>query len=122
MNAQFESGFRKWERLQPLYLYSTEEILYGTRETKGVKSISGLRRRVIWQTGNKTKVGIFQDGMWCRYGVSTYGVLTGNQSNGFWQSTPNTLTENEMNSLLAVANGDTNYPLFDIRTLKDLEH
>jgi hypothetical protein len=105
----------------PFWLYSSEEMLYGNRSTKGERTIPGWRRRVIWREGNKTKIGILHDGMWVRYGIKTYGVLKGTTATGLWQSTPGTVTESELHALLDVAAGNHSFPRFDPAQLQDVQ-
>lgn len=119
------NNIRNWlDRLAkkgPFWLYSSEEFLYGNRSTKGERTIPGWKRRVIWQEGNKTKIGILHDGMYARYGIQTYGVLTGKSATGLWQSTANTVTTSELQALLDVANGSHTFSEFSLSQLKDVQ-
>ncbi|OWK35437.1 hypothetical protein [Fimbriiglobus ruber] len=121
MNSDLNKWLKRLEKKRPFYLYASEEMLYATRATKGEKTIPGWRRRVIWQEGEKTKIGVLADGMWGRYGIQTYGVLTGKEPTGLWQSSGDVVTASELQALLEVANERHSFGEFDPVILMDLE-
>lgn len=119
--TDLERWLNRLKKKEPFYLYASEEILYGTTATQGRKEIPGWRRRVIWQEGDKTKIGVLVDGMRGRYGIATYGVLTGCEpTGGLWQASPSTVTDSELHALIDVATGKHSFSTFDPGALKDL--
>jgi len=123
---------KRLNRKGPFYLYKTEENEYTDREalpeywrTKkdGDKppTKKGTAYTVLFRDKGKVKIGVLPDGLCCRYGIATYGTLTGFSMSGFWQSSGGILTDEEMTDMIAFALGEKSLPVFYLDSLKDLE-
>lgn len=82
----------------------------------------GFAYHVVFRDKGKVKIGVLKDGMSCRYGIDTYGTLTGTSMSGFWQITAGVLTEEDMQFMIEFAKGEHNDPNFefDLDRLEDL--
>lgn len=129
--AEKLSPVEKWLKTTakkgPFFLYGTESTVYHrwdrSQEPPVRNEFDGTVYRVIWKDkrDGKVRIGTFVDGMWTRYGVKTYGTLSGPTMADFWQATSGMLDEQEMSMMLRIMKGEW-HPMgqFDPATLKDL--
>lgn len=75
---------------------------------------------VIWNDGEKTKIGSFKDYMFARHGVSTRAVLNGETPFDLWNGS--TIGDAEFQAMLAVRNATSELPHFDLHTLVGVSH
>lgn len=113
INSEVEKWKKRTKKKGPFYLYKTSIANESWRNGPNIYT-------VIWYERNKTKIGSFYDGMYCRYGISTYGTLTGATMSGFWQASSGVLDDNEMTTMLNFAKGERTLLEFDIETIKNL--
>lgn len=73
---------------------------------------------VIWNDGEKTKLGAFSDHMSCRYGVGTRSVLKGDTPYDLWNG--HNVDDDSFAAMLAVRNGTSSLPLFNLDTIEGL--
>lgn len=118
MSNSVENWRKRTQKKGPFYIMSMEPI----EQKSGDFSEQWWKYKVIWKEGDKTKIGYLSDGMFTRYGISTYGVLTGTSISGFWQASSGALTEIEMNDMLKIAKGDIDpcQPILLVKNLKNL--
>lgn len=129
MDDEVQKWLKRTKRKGPFLLYGTEPISYFVGWDHAVepavqKYADGHAYTVIWKDkkDDKVRIGVFKDGMHCRYGVSTYGVLSGNTMADFWQASSGTLTVQEMDTMIRVMTRAW-HPMgqFDPATIKDLK-
>lgn len=101
-------AMRKWRE---------ENKLFDHKDMK-----KGFAYHVVFRDKGKVKLGILKDGMCCRYGIDTYGTLTGTSISGFWQTTAGVLSEDEMKFMIAFAKGENREAdvEFDLDRLEDI--
>lgn len=124
-----EKWLKRTLKKGPFYLYGTAPITYfGGWDSSVLPPVrkpdkEGTAYTVIWKDrrDNKVRIGVFKDGMYARYGVDTWGVLSGTTMADFWQASAGVLNEQEMAMMLRIMNGEW-HPMgqFDPTTLKDL--
>lgn len=130
---KFSEDVLKWmkrlNRKGPFYLVEARDHEYTVIDKSVVidtaygksfstKVISGKSYSVIWKEGDKVKLGIVKDGMYCRYGIQTYGTLTGKSVSGLWQKSGGILTDKEIQLLVDFSNDKLSLPEFKLETLK----
>lgn len=128
MSNDVENWKKRTKRKGPFYLYEYENIEYSHGKAVGGEyKVShhnpGKAYTLIWKEKDKTKIGILKDGMYCRYGMSTFGVLIGDSPLGLWQSGGGgTVDDDQFAAMQRVARGESQLPIFDIDQLQDLVH
>jgi hypothetical protein len=120
-----EKWLKRTNRKGPFLLYGTVPTTYFIGWKDGVqKHDVGAAYTVIWKDkkDGKVRIGVFKDGMHCRYGVNTYGVLSGDTIADFWQASSGTLNETEMAMMLRIMKGEW-HPMgqFNPAAIKDLK-
>lgn len=86
---------------------------------------SGFSYQVMFQEKSTgfIKYAIFNDGMYCRYGMKTIAILKGPSLLDLWQSIPGCISEDEAGAMIEfIDTGTIPYPEFDLDILKDLVH
>ena len=127
-----DEALQKWfaraEKKGPYYLFHQEpyrNYCYGLPHAHarwpGIENWQ--KYWLIWQETSKgvtkTKLATVEDGFCARYGFNTLGVLTGKSVTGLWQASSNSVTEEQLQAMLDVANGKTNLPTFNLHDLQD---
>ncbi|RUW57145.1 hypothetical protein [Mesorhizobium sp. M8A.F.Ca.ET.021.01.1.1] len=128
MNDEVKKWIKRTNRKGPFLLYGTKPIKYFVGWDRSVEPpvnihADGTAYTVIWKDkkDGKVRIGVFKDGMHCRYGVNTYGVLSGNSMADFWQATAGMLDETEMAMMMRIMKGEW-HPMgqFDPATIESL--
>ena len=129
MNDDVQKWLKRTNRKGPFLLYGMVPTTYfvgwdHSAEPAVQKHAVGTAYTVIWKDkkDGKVRIGIFRDGMHCRYGVDTYGVLSGDTIADFWQASSGTLDEAEMAMMLRIMKGEW-HPMgqFNPAAIKDLK-
>lgn len=109
-HKEIDKGVDEWlkrtRRKSPFYLY------------RRVHSDKGWTYFVIWNEGNKTKYGSLEDGMWTRYGINTCTVLNGETKFDLWQG--DQINDDIFDQMLKVRHEESDLPIFEVHTLKNL--
>lgn len=112
---------KRLNRKGPFYLLRTEPYHYEvTRQDGSLFVKDGTTYVIIWNDGDKTKLGSVHDHMWCRYGVSTRTVLNGDRPHDLWNGAG--ISDEEFQEMLAVRKNSSTLPIFQLETLKNLTH
>ena len=106
MNEAVESWLKRTEKKAPFYLFESVDGHY----------------TVIFKHKKKVRVGGLSDGMHCRYGIGTFGALSGVSPLGLWQSCAGAVSQKQLDEMILVAKGQSQLPVFDVRSLKNLKH
>jgi len=77
---------------------------------------------IIFKDKGKVKIGTVYDGQYCRYGIATYGALSGPSALDLWQSGPGAVNEYELETMINVWNDDCGLPDFFMESLRNLKH
>lgn len=108
---EVEKWIKKTKAKGPFYLYAIELVISVSTSNKNDR-----KYYVIWNEKNKTKYGCFEDGMWCRYGIKTISVLSGDSMLDMWNGSA--IDEDIFENMVKVRNLETTLPIFNLDDLK----
>lgn len=121
MSDDVAKWIKRLSRKGPFHLLRTEAFSK-TRYDHSVKpsrayEVPATRYWVIWNDGEKTKIGSFSDFMLCRYGVATCAVLNGDTPFDLWNGAG---FQDDFPAMLAVRNGTSDLPHFGLADIQGL--
>lgn len=101
------------------WLKRASKRTYYLVETKNNQTDGIVSYKLIWKDSGKVKIGWISDGTCVRYGFETLATIRedGNLAT-LWQHTTN---QNDVKVLLSWVNNEIEFPIFDIKELKNLE-
>lgn len=115
---------KRLSRKGPFYLFRTEpstHTRYDHSTTPAtVSEVPASIYVVIWNEGEKTKLGALQDYMYCRYGIGTRATLSGDTPYDLWNG--HNVDDESFSAMLDVRHGRTKLPEFDLLSLVGLNH
>ena len=111
MNSEVEAWLKRTSKKGPFKLYS-----YNT----SVPDVT--KYTVIFKDKGKVKIGTVHDGQWCRYGIRTFGALSGPTALGLWQSGAGAVDEYQLEAMIRVWNDECHLSPFLMESLKGLKH
>ncbi len=118
----------KWRkrllRKGPFYLLETTDFEQD-RYDHSVKptrhyTVPAKAYTVIWNDGDKTKIGVLKDYMYCRYGIITQSVLKGDTPFDLWNGSG--LSQETFDEMLSVRHNRSTLAIFDFDLLVGLGH
>jgi hypothetical protein len=81
----------------------------------------GKKYTVIFKDKGKVKIGVLRDGMWCRYGINTFGALSHPNPTGLWQTTVGSVSEEQLLQMIDFWIGNSSLKDFNLESLNDLK-
>jgi len=90
------------------------------KAAKLVRTEDGKHHIVYFDKG-KARVGVVEDGMYCRYGVSCRGAMYSVDPMSLWQSGPGSCTQEDVQIMTDYLSGTSTLPNFDFGSIKDLK-
>lgn len=90
---------------------------------KGAKLIrtdSGKHHIVYFDKG-KARVGVVEDGMYCRYGISCRGAMYSTDPMSLWQSGPGSCAQVDVQIMSDYLNDTCALPNFDFGSIKGMK-
>lgn len=110
---------KRLRRKGPFWLYSQEPYHYEIKRSDGsLLTHDGTSYTVIWKDGEKVRIGVLHDWMWCRYGIQTFANLLGERPQDMWNG--QNVNDDQFTAMLAVRNGNSALPEFDLDDLRNI--
>lgn len=123
MGGDVLAWMKRLNRKGPFYIYNIQpKQVQDWVDNKWIKyeHPSHKSYTVIWNDGDKTKIGILEDGMYCRYGISTKAYLAGDRPQDMWQG--RNVSDDEYAAMVDVRKDQSSLKTLDLNDLKDLAH
>ena len=109
MKNDLDSWKKNMNKKGPFWLYYEEEIDHNRK-----------KYTVIFEDKGKVKIGNLFDGMFCRYGIKTFGTLSKPSALGLWQSKSDAVSQKQLDAMISVYEENHTLTEFKIETLKNL--
>lgn len=97
-------------------------IKRSNRKNAKLISVDAGVYRIVYYDKGKARVGVVQDGMYCRYGVSCLGAMAEPDIMRLWQSGPGACTQDDVKVMIDYLNETCTLPSFDFGVIKNLKH
>lgn len=79
------------------------------------------KHHIVYFDKGKARVGVVDDGMYCRYGVSCRGAMYSTDQMSLWQSGPGSCTQADVQIMTDYLNGTCTLPDFDFGSIKGMK-
>lgn len=89
------------------------------KEAKLIRSENGKHHIVYFDKG-KVRVGVVQDDMYCRYGISCRGAMYSTDPMSLWQSGPGSCTKEDVQIMIDYIDDNCKLPCFDFGSIRGL--